>query len=60
MASKILEIIVHKQLVKNKNQHIVLTEVQSAFRGHRSTATTLTKITDGILRHVDENKITLL
>lgn len=48
--SKILQVGVHKQLVKHLNQNKVVPEVQSIFREHLSTATALVKITDDIVQ----------
>ncbi|CAF4742555.1 unnamed protein product [Pieris macdunnoughi] len=57
--SKVLERILHQQLVIFLNELSLLNSVQSGFRPGHSTATALTKITDNIRRGMDNKKLTI-
>lgn len=57
--SKVLEIIVHKQVTNHLQIHNLLNEYQSGFRHVHSTMTTLLKVTDYIKRSIDIGQITI-
>lgn len=58
--SKVLEKVLHAQLMEFFESNEVLPEVQSGFRREYSCLTALTKISDDILRSVDDGKYTVL
>lgn len=58
--SKLLERIVHKQLVKYLEKHNLIDPHQSGFRSDHSTHTTLLGVTEDIRQAVDDRQITVL
>ena len=58
--SKVIEIIVSRQLYANLNSHDLFCPSQSVYRPCHSTQTALLKITDDILRAVDDGEVAVL
>ena len=56
--SKIFEKVLYKQLFEFDNNNNIIDQYLSGFRRGRSTAIALTRITDDILRGIDNNEIT--
>lgn len=59
LASKILEKVVHLQVIEHANKYI-LPSMQSGFRRSHSTNTTLLKIANDMTRAIDNSEVTLL
>jgi len=57
---KVLEKIVHKQVVEYLNEHSILPQNQSGFRKCHSTETALLKATDDIREAIDKKMMSLL
>ena len=58
--SKILEKVVYEQLNNYFLQHQIIPSTQSGFRSQHSTTTALLKVTDDVMRSVDDGKCTCL
>ena len=58
--SKVIEIIVSRQLFANLNSHDLFCPSQSAYRPCHSTQTALLDITDDILRALDNGDLAVL
>lgn len=58
--SKIIERFVHDKLYSYLQYHNILSNVQSGFRPHHSTQTTLLDVTDNILKSMDNKKATAI
>ena len=58
--SKILEKVVHSQISTYVIEHNVLSPYQSGFRSGHSTSTALLKVTDDILKKMDQQELTVL
>lgn len=58
--SKVLEKVVHQQVIKFCNFHDLFNPNQSGFRQGHSTTTALLKVTDDIRRNMDKTQITIL
>ena len=56
--SKILERVVHTQVYEHLQRNGLLSAVQSGFRPHHSTLTTITEVTDYLYNNMDKGEIT--
>ncbi|KAL1447319.1 hypothetical protein WDU94_005634, partial [Cyamophila willieti] len=58
--SKVLEKVVHQQILSFSNFYNLFNPYQSGFRPGHSTTTALTKVTDDIRTNMDHTKVTIL
>jgi hypothetical protein len=58
--SKILEKVVHHQLLDHLNQHDLLEPFQSAYKVHHSTETALLRVVNDLMTSCDEGRVSLL